>query len=96
DGEDLAEARRKLDDSLEQAHQQHKTLYERLMAYKTQPRMKTWLNELVWAYNQALWDAPTKVLAQGEPDPHLLLTTQLAPELLNTHKELMLISAYFV
>ncbi len=66
------------------------------MAYKTQPRMKTWLNELVWAYNQALWDAPTKVLAQGEPDPHLLLTTQLAPELLNTHKELMLISAYFV
>ncbi|RMR07658.1 phospholipase D family protein [Pseudomonas syringae group genomosp. 7] len=96
DGEDLAEARQRLDDSLEQAHQQHKALYERLMAYKTQPRMKTWLNELVWAHNQALWDAPTKVLAQGDPDPHLLLTTQLAPELLNTRKELMLISAYFV
>lgn len=52
DGEDLAQARQRLDDSLEQAHQQHKALYERLMAYKTQPRMKTWLNELVWAHNQ--------------------------------------------
>jgi putative cardiolipin synthase len=71
-------------------------LYDRLMAYKTQPRMKTWLNELIWAHNQALWDAPTKVLARDEPDPHLLLTTQLAPELLNVHEELMLISAYFV
>jgi putative cardiolipin synthase len=94
--EDLAKARRKLEKSLEQAHQQHKALFERLMAYKSQPRLKVWLNELDWAYNQALWDAPTKVLAQGEPDPHLLLTTQLAPELINTRKELMLISAYFV
>ena len=93
---DLAEARRKLERSLEQAHQQHKALYERLMAYQTEPRLKVWLNELDWAHNQALWDAPTKVLAQGDPDPHLLLTTQLAPELINTHKELMLISAYFV
>jgi putative cardiolipin synthase len=93
---DLAKARRKLEESLEQAHQQHKALFERLMAYKSQPRLKIWLNELDWAYNQALWDAPTKVLAQGEPDPHLLLTTQLAPELINTRKELMLISAYFV
>ncbi len=96
DTKDLAKARKRLAASLEEAHQQHKALYERLMAYKTEPRMKTWLNELVWAWNQALWDAPTKVLAQGEPDPHLLLTTQLAPELLNTRKELMLISAYFV
>lgn len=93
---DLAEARRKLEESLEEAHRQHKALFERLMAYQTQPRLKVWLNELDWAYNQALWDAPTKVLAQGEPDPHLLLTTQLAPELINTRKELMLISAYFV
>ncbi len=36
------------------------------------------------------------IRVRGEPDPHLLLTTQLAPELLNTRKELMLISAYFV
>jgi putative cardiolipin synthase len=93
---DLAKARVQLEDSLEKSHQQHRALYDRLMAYKTQPRMKTWLNELIWAHNQALWDAPTKVLARDEPDPHLLLTTQLAPELLNVHEELVLISAYFV
>ncbi|TDV64415.1 phospholipase D family protein [Pseudomonas sp. LP_7_YM] len=93
---DLAEARKHLDASLEQAHVEKKALYERLMAYKTRPRMKTWLNELIWAHNQALWDAPTKVLSRGEPDPHLLLTTQLSPDLLNVHQELMMISAYFV
>ncbi|GFM54699.1 phospholipase D family protein [Pseudomonas cichorii] len=93
---DLAKARKRLAQSLEEAHQQHKALYERLMSYKTRPSLNIWLNELVWAHNQALWDAPTKVLARGEPDPHLLLTTQLAPELLKAHQELMLISAYFV
>jgi len=94
--EDLSEARKTLEISLQESHQQHKALYERLMAYKKQPRLKTWLNELIWAHNQALWDAPSKVLSRGEPDPHLLLTTQLAPELLNVKNELMMISAYFV
>ncbi|WP_295478501.1 phospholipase D family protein [uncultured Pseudomonas sp.] len=93
---DLSKARKRLSASLEQAHQQHKALYERLMAYQTRPQLHAWLRQLTWAYNQVLWDAPTKVLAQGEPDPHLLLTTQLAPELLRVHQELMLISAYFV
>jgi putative cardiolipin synthase len=93
---DLDKARKRLAVSLEQAHVEKKALYERLMAYKTQPRMKTWLNELIWAHNQALWDAPTKVLSRGEPDPHLLLTTQLSPDLQNVHQELMMISAYFV
>jgi len=96
DAKDLAEARQRLTHSLNEAHVEKKDLYERLMAYKTQPRMKTWLNELIWAHNQALWDAPTKVLSRGEPDPHLLLTTQLSPDLLNVHQELMMISAYFV
>ena len=50
----------------------------------------------IWAWNQALWDAPSKVLAKGEPDPHLLLTTQLAPDLAGVGQELILISAYFV
>ena len=96
DAKDLAEARIRLAQSLEQSHEHSKALYERLMAYKDHPRMKTWLNELIWAHNQALWDAPTKVLSRGEPDPHLLLTTQLAPDLVGVHQELMLISAYFV
>ncbi|WP_045485088.1 phospholipase D family protein [Pseudomonas sp. StFLB209] len=93
---DLSKARRRLATSLEQAHQQHKALYERLLSYRQQPMLPTWLKQLTWAHNQVLWDAPTKVLAQGEPDPHLLLTTQLAPELRNVKQELMLISAYFV
>jgi putative cardiolipin synthase len=96
DAKDLLKARKKLTRSLEQAHVEKKALFERLMAYKTQPRMKTWLNELIWAHNQAMWDAPTKVLSRGEPDPHLLLTTQLAPDLQNVHQELMMMSAYFV
>ena len=93
---DLAKSRKRLEASLEDSRQKHHALYDRLMAYQTNPRMKIWLNELIWAHNQALWDAPTKVLARGEPDPHLLLTTQLAPELINVHQELMLVSAYFV
>ena len=93
---DLAKSRKRLEASLEESRQKHHALYDRLMAYQTQPRMKTWLNELIWAHNQALWDAPTKVLARGEPDPHLLLTTQLAPELVNVQQELILVSAYFV
>jgi putative cardiolipin synthase len=66
------------------------------MTYQTEPRMDIWRKELIWAWNQALWDAPSKVLADGEPDPQLLLTTQLAPELNGVSKELIMISAYFV
>jgi putative cardiolipin synthase len=66
------------------------------MTFKTEPRMDIWRKELIWAWNQALWDAPSKVLAKGEPDPQLLLTTQLAPELRGVSKELIMISAYFV
>lgn len=93
---DLAKARKRLEASLVESQHKHKALYDRLMAYQKNPRLKIWFNELIWAHNQALWDAPTKVLARGEPDPHLLLTTQLAPELLNANKELILVSAYFV
>jgi putative cardiolipin synthase len=64
--------------------------------YQTQPRMDIWRRELIWAWNQALWDAPSKVLAKADPDPQLLLTTQLGPELEGVHSELMMISAYFV
>jgi putative cardiolipin synthase len=36
------------------------------------------------------------VLSRDEPDPQLLLTTQLAPELDGVSKELIMVSAYFV
>lgn len=94
--EDLANTRLRLEESLGETRQQNHALYQRLMTYRTKPRMDIWRKELIWAWNQALWDAPSKVLAKGEPDPQLLLTTQLAPELQGVSKELIMISAYFV
>jgi putative cardiolipin synthase len=35
------------------------------MTYQTEPRMDIWRKELIWAWNQALWDAPSKVLAEA-------------------------------
>lgn len=93
---DLENTRTRLEESLEETRKQNHALYQQLMVYTTHPRMDIWRRQLIWAWNQALWDAPSKVLAKGEPDPQLLLTTQLAPELNGVSKELIMISAYFV
>ncbi|AZE51983.1 Cardiolipin synthetase [Pseudomonas chlororaphis] len=93
---ELANTRLRLQQSLDDVQQQDHALFQELKAYRTQPRMNVWRKELIWAWNKALWDAPSKVLSNGEPDPHLLLTTQLAPELQSVSKELMMVSAYFV
>jgi len=93
---DLQNTRTRLEESLEETRKQNHALYQQLMKFTTDPRMDIWRKELIWAWNQALWDAPSKVLSKGEPDPHLLLTTQLAPELTGVNKELIMISAYFV
>ena len=96
DANDLRASRHRLEVSLAEARTQRKALYDRLMAYQSQPRLDVWRNELIWAHAQALWDAPSKVLADDEPDPQLLLSQQLAPDLANVHRELILASAYFV
>ncbi|MHC8289956.1 phospholipase D family protein [Pseudomonas sp. XS1P51] len=93
---DLENTRTRLEESLEETRKQNHALYQRLMTFTTEPRLDIWRKELIWAWSQALWDAPSKVLAKGEPDPQLLLTTQLAPELNKVSKELIMISAYFV
>ncbi|MBH2076714.1 MAG: phospholipase D family protein [Pseudomonadales bacterium] len=93
---DLQDTRMQLEASLQETRKQNHALYQQLMTYTTHPRLDIWRRELIWAWNQALWDAPSKVLAKGDPDPHLLLTTQLAPELRGVSKELIMISAYFV
>jgi len=93
---ELSKARKKLDASLKRAQQRNTELYQQLASYETNPQLEVWRKELIWAWNQALWDAPSKVLARDEPDAHLLLTTQLAPELAGVTKELILVSAYFV
>ncbi|MCE6984433.1 phospholipase D family protein, partial [Pseudomonas frederiksbergensis] len=69
DAGDLRDSRQRLEASLAEARIKRKAQYERLMAYQTRPRLDVWRNELIWAYNQALWDAPSKVLARDEPDP---------------------------
>ncbi|CAG8869377.1 Cardiolipin synthase C [Pseudomonas fluorescens] len=96
DAEDLRDSRRRLEVSLAEARIKRKALYDRLMAYQSQPRLDVWRNELIWAHSQALWDAPSKVLASDEPDPQLLMTRQLAPDLNSVEHELILVSAYFV
>lgn len=93
---DLQDTRARLEESLKNMREQNHVLYQHLKTYTTAPRLDVWRKELIWAWNQALWDAPSKVLADGEPDPQLLLTTQLAPELDGVSKELVMISAYFV
>ncbi|RON56403.1 phospholipase D family protein [Pseudomonas frederiksbergensis] len=93
---DLQNTRTRLEESLQETRKQNHALYQQLMIYDKHPRLDIWRRELIWAWNQALWDAPSKVLAKGEPDPQLLLTTQLAPELRGVSKELIMISAYFV
>ncbi|WP_369988752.1 phospholipase D family protein [Pseudomonas xanthosomatis] len=96
DAADLHASRQRLETWLARARTERKAAYERLMAYQTQPRLDVWRNELIWAHSQALWDAPSKVLADDEPDPQLLMSHQLAPELNGVHRELILVSAYFV
>ena len=93
---DLTNTRIQLEQSLADTRRQNHALYQQLRTYQSHPRMDIWRKELIWAWNQALWDAPSKVLARNEPDPHLLLTTQLAPELQGVSQELIMISAYFV
>lgn len=92
----LTKLRAKLDESLEKTRKQNPALYSRLMSYITQPRLNTWRRGLIWAWNKAMWDAPSKVLSSGEPAPYLLLATQLEPELNGINKELILVSAYMV
>ncbi|WP_179539138.1 MULTISPECIES: phospholipase D family protein [Pseudomonadaceae] len=93
---DLGKARKGLRDYLDTARVEQPTLYKRLLAYQQEPQLQKWLGELIWAPGTALWDAPSKVLASGEPDPHLLLTTQLGPHLQATKSDLVMVSAYFV
>lgn len=96
DDKDLGKARQGLRDYLKKARAEQPVLSERLLEYRDKPQLEHWLGELIWAPGAALWDAPSKVLARGEPDPQLLLTTQLLPHLLAVQEDLVLISAYFV
>lgn len=92
----LRKARRQLAEQLARAQREDAERYQRLMSELAEPQLPQWLGELVWAPGQALWDHPDKIQAAGIPEPELLLTSQLQPALEDVHRELSLISAYFV
>ena len=92
----LAKTRRQLADSLAAAQRREPHRAAPLLAYRYTAQLPGWLESLTWAHGQALWDAPNKLLASGEPDPRWLLTTQLAPHLELLREELLLVSAYFI
>ena len=94
--QDLLESRQRLEQSLELSRIENKALYDHLMTYRAHPQLATWRKQLIWAHNKAMWDAPSKVLADGEPARALLMATQLRPELDRVNNELIMISAYFV
>jgi putative cardiolipin synthase len=92
----LDKARRTLTQYLADVQQHEPQRIAPLLAYQQTPQLQGWLESLIWARGQALWDAPNKILAEREPDPHWLLTTQLSPHLAHIRKELLLVSAYFI
>ncbi|WP_313553776.1 phospholipase D family protein [Stutzerimonas nitrititolerans] len=94
--DELAEARRQLDDYLETERTRGDPRYRKLLVEQRQTTLDQWLRELTWAPSEALWDHPDKISAEGMPDPSLLLTSQLQPTLDNVRQELTLVSAYFV
>ncbi|MFV0453881.1 MAG: phospholipase D family protein [Pseudomonas sp.] len=94
--DELAEARRQLDDYLETEREHGDPRYRKLLVEQRQTTLDQWLRELSWAPSEALWDHPDKISAEGMPDPSLLLTSQLQPSLDNVRQELTLVSSYFV
>ena len=92
----LRRARKQVSKTLSTAQRDQPSNYDRLMAYKYTPKLHQWLDHLIWAPAQAMWDDPDKVLAEGMPNPDLLLTQQLSPAMQNVKDELILVSAYFV
>ncbi|WP_313323426.1 phospholipase D family protein [Stutzerimonas nitrititolerans] len=94
--DELAEARRQLDDYLETERARGDPRYRKLLVEQRQTTLDQWLRELTWAPSEALWDHPDKISTEGMPDPSLLLTSQLQPTLDNVRQELTLVSAYFV
>lgn len=91
----LHKARQRLTKTIAAQRREDPQRYARLTRYRHDPLLDQWLGTLIWAHGLALWDAPNKLLAQGEPDPEWLLVTQLEPHL-QTREELLLVSAYFV
>lgn len=92
----LLKARQRLTETIAAERRKDPERHARLTRYRHAPLLDQWLGTLVWAHGLALWDAPSKLLAQAEPDPEWLLITQLEPHLRDIEEELLLVSSYFV
>lgn len=96
DERQLQKARRKLGETIAADHREDPERYARLTQYRHEPKLAEWLGTLTWAHGLALWDSPSKLLAQAEPDTEWLLITQLEPYLQDLQEELLLVSSYFI
>ncbi|KJH84610.1 phospholipase D family protein [Pseudomonas sp. KSR10] len=94
--EALDEARRQITRYLDAERQKDPRRYYHLMADLEGPASTQWLQDLIWAPGEAMWDHPDKINASGIPDEHLLLTARLRPSMEAVTREMTLISAYFV
>ncbi|MCP8466930.1 phospholipase D family protein [Pseudomonas sp. ZM23] len=94
--DDLASVRRSLDRYMDRERVRRSGYIARLNRNSDRPHLDNWFDDLVWAPGRAIWDAPLKVLDQGNPKPEQMLSTQLAPLFDNVSQELILVSAYFV
>jgi len=92
----LRKARQRLTKAIAADRREDPRRYARLTDYRLDPQLERWLGRLIWAHGLALWDAPSKLLAQAEPDPEWLLITQLEPHLQDMREELLLVSSYFI
>lgn len=94
--DDLEQARSDIRRYLQKEKLKDNRRYQHLMGDLQEPLLARWLDNLIWAPGQALWDHPDKIEAPGVPDEKLLLTTQLQPSMDRVRHSMSLISAYFV
>jgi putative cardiolipin synthase len=94
--DELSEARRQIAGYLQSERDKDSQRYQHLMGRLQEPLLNGWLDELIWAPGEALWDHPDKIEAPGIPDEKLLLTTQLQPSMDAVRRSMTLVSAYFV
>ncbi len=93
---DLEQARDDIEQYLQAERRKNNRRYKHLMGGLQEPLLAQWMDDLIWAPGQALWDHPDKIEAPGIPDEKLLLTTQLRPSMDRVRHSMTLISAYFV
>lgn len=92
---DLDKTRRQLRRYLAKESVKESGYIQRLFNRQEQPSLDQWLERLIWAPAEAIWDDPLKVITQT-PRLSQMMTTQLIPLFYEVSDELIIVSAYFV